>query len=48
LNASSAAEIVSRPEPRVGEHTEEILHEVGLTNAEIATLVDAEVVVQRK
>ena len=42
--ASATPATVRRPAPRVGEHTEEVLNELGLAPDEIARLVRAGVV----
>jgi crotonobetainyl-CoA:carnitine CoA-transferase CaiB-like acyl-CoA transferase len=34
----------ARPSPHLGEHTEEVLREAGLSNAEITALLDAGVI----
>jgi len=43
---TSAAEIVSRPEPGVGQHTSEILAEAGMSKQQISSLIDGNAVYQ--
>lgn len=44
MNLSGAPRNTARPAPRLGQHTEEILAELGMSNGEIASLYDRAVV----